>query len=277
MNNRYCAVVTTFSPDIFFKDRLKSIAQQVGLVIIVNDSGSSQSYKFKTLDNTIIIDNATNCGISFSLNVGVNEGIKRGYFHFITFDDDTFPIKEYVSTIDHFLNECNDDIGLVSLSRKHVHQIGEPISKKRTLITSGCYFSYDTYKLVNGFNEDYFIDIVDHEFSRKVSLAGKEIIEINKFGMEHSVGTAQELNILGNHIIVYNHSPFRLYYQIRNSLVFFSDYYKKDFLFSLAILSHIPRIILKAALFESNRRERLAYCSLGLKDAFIRKMGKLRN
>ncbi len=277
MNNRYCAVVTTFSPDTSFKSRLKAIAQQVGLVIIVNDSGNSKHHEFRALDNTIIIDNATNRGISFSLNVGVNEGVRRGYLHFITFDDDTFPIKEYVSTIDLFLNRNHDDIGLVSLSRKRVHHVEEPISKKRTLITSGCYFSYDTYKLVNGFNEDYFIDIVDHEFSRKVLLAGKEIIEINKFGMEHSVGDAHELNILGYHIIVYNHSPFRLYYQIRNSLVFFLDYYKKDFLFSLAIVSHIPRIIIKAVLFESNRRERLAYCTLGLKDALIRKMGKLKD
>jgi len=82
-------------------------------------------------------------------------------------------------------------------------------------------------------------------------------------------------DIFGLSITVYNHLPFRLYYQVRNPCLFFKFNHKSDFLLSSYLLLNPVRILMKTLFFEVNKLIRLKYIFIAFNDVFLGKTGKL--
>lgn len=276
------AVVTTFSPGNSLLINLQRISGQVGLVIVVDDSGSgsqAEHVDISKIPNLRYLVNETNIGIAAALNKGVENAVAQGFDWVITLDDDTLVSETYVPDVLEFI-QANQlpNVGLVACSRGNAKQAdkGADFFIKRNLITSGSVFSVEAFRKVGGFDESMFIDLVDFDFCTKLRKIGCRSVLLNKPGMEHKVGNSFEVNLAFMHFVVYNHAPFRLYYQIRNAFIFWRKHFAFDPVLSMYIFLDVFRLPLKALLFERTKLKRLRYLGYGLIDGLMGRGGRMR-
>lgn len=278
---KIAAVVTTFKPDGSILGNLKRIATQVRLVILVDDTGQAAGATtpdFSKINNLLYIKNKANIGIAASLNEGVKRAAEEGFNWIIALDDDTLVSETYIEDVFEFIQGNQlPDIGLVACSRGAggwaAARKEEKFFIKRTLITSGSVFSVDVFRRVDGFDEKFFIDLVDFDFCTKIRKIGRNIVLLNKYGMDHKVGNSQMKNFAFLKFVIYNHAPFRLYYQIRNVFFFVKRHFTFDPLLSAYIFLDVFRLPLKALMFEREKLNRLSYLAAGLLDGLIGRMG----
>lgn len=278
------AVVTTFEQGSSLLVNLQRISGQVGLVIVVDDSGKgspAEHIDISKIPNLHYLVNANNIGIAAALNRGVESAAAQGFDWVITLDDDTLVSETYVSDLLEFI-QANQlpNVGLVACSRGNAKygstQAEADFFTKRNLITSGSVFSVENFRRVGGFDESMFIDLVDFDFCTKLRKIGCSIVLLNKPGMEHKVGNSFEVNLAFMHLVVYNHAPFRLYYQIRNAFTFLRKHFAFDPVLSMYIFLDVFRLPLKALLFEREKLKRLRYLGFGLIDGLMGRRGRMR-
>ncbi len=281
--NKVAAVVTTINAGESLGKNLARIAEQVHVVIIVDDSGDSaraSDTNWAGIGNAVVLRNVDNLGIAAALNRGIAQASEMGCDWVITLDDDTLVSKSYIADVFSFLQtDAPSSPGLVACSRDS----GNPLpvlqqrgfKLKRTLITSGCVFELGTFQDIGGFDEGLFIDLVDFDFCTKLRKSGRSPILLDKVGMDHRVGNSRTVHVLGQRIVVYNHSPFRLYYQMRNVFLFARKHLAFDPLLSIYLLLDIFRLPLKTLFFEQEKRARLFYLATGMQDGLLGRSGRL--
>lgn len=279
---KVAAVVTTFKADKSIIPNLDRIAKQVELVIVVDDSGDWSRESILDCDemtNAVVIHNEGNLGIAAALNRGVIHAELMGCDWVISLDDDTLVSTTYIDDVIAFLQTgIVASIGLIACARNEGLKASIKINDytlKRNLITSGCVFSIKKFHEVGGFDENLFIDLVDFDFCTRLRKSGSVIVQLNKVGMDHRVGNSKEIRFLAMKVVVYNHSPFRLYYQMRNLFLFAKKHLVFDPLLSLYLMLDVIRLPLKALLFEQDKEARLFYLAVGLKDGLFCRGGKL--
>ncbi|MDC6449533.1 glycosyltransferase [Pseudomonadales bacterium] len=282
MENNVFGIMTTFCPAYSAVENAISIAKQCQRLVIVDDTGLGKgglniniSEELQHIKNIVILANEDNSGIAVALNIGVRYAINNGADYIVTFDDDTEVCDSYVrQCLDFYMNNTCE-IGAVSLARgaSFIEGKGSAVSK-RVLITSGMFVNSAIYENNDLIPEDYFIDLVDFYTSFKIRGLGYKIYVLDSVGMIHSVGHSESHNFLSS-FKIYHHAPFRLYYQLRNSIFFARDFWKLDTVFCSYILLDIVRIPLKAMFFEANKIERLTYCVRGIYDGVLSRKGKL--
>lgn len=287
VSNDICAVITTFHPESSFRSRIEVVLKQVGYIVVINDSGSDTFFdtSFDGYKNITYLKNKSNLGIAKSLNKAINQAIKIGYRWILTLDDDTLISATYTSELLNFYNTTKiENIGIISLSRNSTINseddgkqlvCSNKINLKRSIITSGSFFNSEVFEEVQGFDDSFFIDLVDFDFCTKLRKKNYKIIQLSKIGMKHKVGNSRIYSIFGFHIVIYNHLPFRLYYQIRNSLAFSKKHICFEPILSIYILFDIFRLPIKAILFENQKKIRIKYLFYGLWDSLRGKMGKV--
>lgn len=280
------AVMTTFDPAPAVARNLRQIAAQVKTVIVVDDSGrgaAAAMIESAGLTGLVLLLNEHNLGIAASLNRGVAEAAARGCRWVITLDDDTLVSERYVRDVLDFLDSHADAaLGMVACRRQHdgdsnaTWRQGDemPFREKRNLITSGCVFGVATHDAVGGFDESLFIDLVDFDFCIRLRKAGRKIIELERVGMMHTVGASRRVRLSGLALTVYNHAPFRLYYQARNAILFAGKHWRFDPLLCSVLLLDLVRLPLKAIVFESQKLRRLRYVVAGILDGLRRRGGR---
>lgn len=281
------AVVTTFSPESAIVRNLRQIASQVTRVIVVDDSGKGAAtavIESAGLANLVLLVNEKNLGIAAALNRGVAEAAARGSGWVITLDDDTLVSERYVQDVFDFMDQHPDmPVGVVACGRQRegsgntAGHLGEdtPFREKRNLITSGCVFEIATHDAIGGFDERMFIDLVDFDFCIRLRKSGRKVIELARVGMMHTVGASRTSRLLGCALTVYNHAPFRLYYQARNAILFSSKHWRFDPLLCSVLLLDIVRLPLKAIVFESEKWRRLRYVVTGALDGLRGRGGRV--
>ncbi|MGB5118797.1 MAG: glycosyltransferase [Providencia rettgeri] len=267
MKSKLVAVVTTFDPDFTLIERLKLLCEQnINSIILIDDSGvgSIEQYvsELKNL-GIIVIKNNSNLGIAASLNVGFEKAIELKADFVLTLDDDSGLSTAYVDILMSFLidnsNKKTVACGVIEnepFLKVEKNSINTP---KRNLITSGCIYPVSVISDIGFFNEDFFIDLVDFEFCTRLRRSGYSLFEIPEAKMTHTIGSSFVIVFLGIDVIIYNHNPFRLYYQIRNVYLYIYKYLLKDPIYCAYLLLNVLKTLLKIIFFESNKLTRLKF------------------
>jgi len=277
------AVVTTFQRSESLRLHLERIVEQVEVVVIVDDSGDpsrQEGVTFTGMEKSIVLRNEDNLGIAAALNRGIAQAGAMGCNWIITLDDDTLVSSTYLADVFQFVQTgAPPNAGLIACSREGIEPsaLQEPSGyrTKRTLITSGCVFEFRTFQEVGGFDEAMFIDLVDFDFCTRLRRSGRSLIQLNKAGMAHRVGSARTLRVMGLTIVVYHHAPFRLYYQMRNVFLFARKHLGFDPVLSLYLLLDVVRLPIKALFFEHHKRARFFYLATGLLDGLRGRGGRV--
>ena len=111
-------------------------------------------------------------------------------------------------------------------------------------ITSGNLVNMKIYNAVGGYNEEYFIDCIDFDFSLRVRRAGYKIFKDPAALLFHELGEKNHLPKLYKKYYAL-HSPLRRYYMFRNFLFLARKYLFSDFSFIFKLfLLHVILFVL---------------------------------
>jgi len=104
------------------------------------------------------------------------------------------------------------------------HGGSHPTHEVAFCITSGSLIDVALWARVGGFDEDLFIDHVDHDYCLRSRAAGFSIVRREDAILHHHTGSLREIRLLGLKRTISMHSPDRLFYMIRNGFLLRARY-----------------------------------------------------
>jgi rhamnosyltransferase len=291
-NSSVVGVVSAFNPDRENVENIAWLLKYVTRVVVVDDGSSADVddvlAQIRALGADVLrLD--SNSGIARALNTGIKHARETWDPEWIvTMDQDSRFSGDYIAaalaaveaspgraSIGMVCAESHNHVPLPLLPRQGEPEVFDPM-------TSGSLVHSSTFDRIGYFNEDYFIDCVDSEFNARIRESGLRTLAAPGCNLEHSLGNARPMTLLGWHarlgakkLVIYYHSPFRVYYITRNSIVMARTYFWKQPAWVLRrlymeIQSHVVRFA-----FGPNRRKHAIAAVCGVRDALRNRMGRI--
>lgn len=250
------------------------------LVVVDNSTKYSDvQEELKRLSKVVYLNEHGNLGIAKALNEGLNYLSDQDLDIALTMDQDSkFPIKkaeEILKLVNQYISEYAI-VGLRYKNDKNTYQKPTEIFDVNYWITSGNFVRLSDFKKVGGFQEDLFIDSVDHEFCHQLILHHKRIGILRDYCLDHTIGNpGTMIHMFGTYFpLSSNHSAIRYYYRFRNLYYLYhldKPFYRKIYLKEFCI--NIPRIVL----FDSERKKKISYIKKAIQDGKKGKLGPIDN
>ncbi len=262
-------------------DRLRLMVDCVYIV----DNGSSTYSKdllaSKSTDSKVkILFLPENYGIGKALNLALEYAHNHNYKWFITFDQDSMPSLNMIKKNLEFQHAHRNSIcftpRLVTARDFETNNSEFSNSIVSYAITSGNMIAVDLALKIGGYDEIYFVDCVDFEFSLRLRRYGYEIFRVGSAQMAHGVGDETSVPKFLRKFYT-RHSALRRYYQYRNIVFICKSYlfFFPGFCLKLLIGQFIQTFML--IVLENNRFENIQNIFLGLRDGILGRGGKLRS
>lgn len=261
-NESCCAIFVTYNPDTSLIANISSILEQTSEVVVIDNASNSDSQKtlsnlFKDKKIKLILNNH-NHGIAHALNQGVKYAILCEYQWILTFDQDSLAPPNYLNTLlsTYYSIENRDSVAIVapvyvtdvrtiSFSNT-LSKSSETYNEVETTMTSGNLIDTKIFSVVGWFNEDFFIDFVDHEYCLRLRDLRFRIIESSQALLQHSLGSSSTHYFFGLSIVTTNHNSIRRYYKYRNMISLLKTYpfNRLSLLIVRALLSEPTKILI---------------------------------
>lgn len=290
--NSVVAIIITYNVGNDFKKRVRKLKGKVDEIVVVDNGSKEETINMlNELKNDLtVIYLKSNKGIAFALNEGIKYSIKKGYKWILTLDHDSIVTDNMIENMlicyEGLSDELKEKVAMLvpihieekSYNDSEVKQNGtNKYTEVLTEITSGALTKSDIYNNIAMYDENLFIDLVDHDYCLKLNKNGFKILQVNSAILIHNLGESIKKNILGLTITPTNHSPVRRYYMTRNRMYIWKKY-KDDF--PKWVLSDKRKFItenLKIILFEENKIEKFKYIKRGIIDYKNNIFGKFNN
>lgn len=278
--SKVAGVVVLYNPEQEVLQNVISYAKQVDELYIIDNSEEKNLIKdeLRPLPNIKFLFNECNIGIAAAINKAAIEAINNDNHFLLTMDQDSQISPDLVKKMIHEF-EKNKTIGLIAPFVVHLKNPKLSLNHKLETITiamtSGSILSLDAFKKIGGYQEDLFIDYVDHEYCLRLKLFGFQVLQLNSVYVYHKLGNIDSRFFLFKKVFPTNHSPLRLYYRTRNRFYvrnkygeFFPEYIKRD---KIVFLKEVVKILL----FEKNKIKKVKMIIKGYIDYKKDKFGKL--
>lgn len=217
-------LVVLYKPNNQMLENVIKISNYVDNLVIVDNSEDNIDY-FENADNIIYKKMDNNVGLAKAFNVGFTFFIDNCFDWVVYFDQDTniddkmkknyFDKIEYKSNVAVYTPQYEID-------RKKKPILTEEFANVKWTMTSASIFNVKIFSKIGGFDERYFLDVVDYEYCLKAIKNGFLIVKYCGYSFKHCPGITKESKILK---YKYGYmSPLRFYYQIRNLKLLKSEY-----------------------------------------------------
>jgi rhamnosyltransferase len=143
-----------------------------------------------------------------------------------------------------------------------------------TSMTSGALMPAWIFDKIGLFASEYFIDLVDCEYSLRIRAAGYLLADSREAVLLHTAGNPKRISFLGFSFQPSYHSPMRRYYISRNRVVVYLKYFKKFPRWTLHSMYESFRETIKCLVAEQNRPRKFRNFLLGTWDGLTGRMGK---
>lgn len=270
------AVVTLYFPTQTVIDNIQSYLHTVDTLYVVNNSGTETAIEeqLTRLPNTVLLHSGENLGIAKALNLGLREAKKDQYIWLLTMDQDTaFEPDKLERYLDNFKRvKERPELAIVAplyTSQLMAENEEYPYEEKETVITSANIVTIDRALDAGGFDENLFIDEVDHAFCFALKERNYTILQDTTVQVNHSIGTPYKNN---NKIKLY--PPFRLYYMVRNYLYLRKKYLDTHPLFFKKRDRYLIGFFFRQLWFGGSLLQRVSYMWRGLQDYRKKSFGK---
>lgn len=280
---KLAGTVILYHPDEGLIDRIKTYIDIVGMLYVVDNTANASITLRKKLDGDqkiIYLHDGENKGIAARLNQVSTIAIKNGYSALLTMDQDSSfdsnVAKEYINCVSNCTFYGNTAMfGVEFLQQTNLSECtAEKVSE---LITSGSILNLDLFEMIGGFDENLFIDYVDHEYCYRTITKGYSIIKFNNIFLIHKIGeTTQKRSPVSLKYTERSlHSSIRIYYMVRNYL-YVKSKYNASFHKELKIQQKSILTRIKNKLLYNNERIKLIKLIFrAFKDYKKGKMGKI--
>jgi len=228
-NTHIAAVVVLYHPDYSVYQNIQTYISYVDKLYIVDNSENESplTKKLSTYPKSTVLHRGKNIGIAQALNLALIEAKKDNYDWLMTMDQDSFfqsgQLKKYIKDCCH---QAYSKVALFSPQHnaKFAIKDGDNVfSKQLTVMTSANIINVDKILAIGSYDENLFIDEVDHELGLRLNQMGLEILRNDTVYVSHSLGILYSEKY---HIRVY--PPIRIYYMIRNYL-YLKNKYRNSF------------------------------------------------
>jgi len=281
MDSKIAAVVTFYFPHSSVIQNIKSYAGSIDKLFVVDNSETSDNQivqRLKSINNVLYLPQHENKGIAFALNLASELAIQEGYEYLLTMDQDGVASPDMVKK----LIQCFSlDKKIAVVSAFHHFEVGRKsinrpsgCNQTLTVMTSGNIININILKKIGGFNNDLFIDYVDHDFCLRLNRAGYKVFICNSAILKHNLGEIKQKFFFSRKVYPTNHSPIRMYYRTRNRFYVykknqdhFADYIRND---KMAFIKEILKIII----YEKNKLLKIKMIIIGYSDYRKNKFGK---
>ena len=263
------AVTVLYGPDADVFNSVASYATQVGKCFLVDNSPEPLSdATFGRLDSGWFAYEhlGTNVGSAAGLNYGIRAAQREGYRFALLMDQDSGCRPDMVKELlEVYLTQepnrppvalvcpvyCNDP---TSVPGEKGGQVDVELC-----ITSGSLIDVKIWQSLSGFDEQLFVDYVDHDYCLKVRASGCRIVRCGSAHLDHHTGKLRQIGLgrFGRAISV--HNPERLFYMTRNGFVLRARYGRQFPEIHSLVRRRIAAQALKSLMFGPERRRRLSF------------------
>jgi rhamnosyltransferase len=282
-----CAVVVTYHPDAVVLKNLSAIRPQVqGLLVVDNGSSEERRNHLRRGAREVgftLIENGDNLGIATALNIGAKWAQSEGYTWLALFDQDSTAPPDFIDTMcrAYDTNSRRERVALL-VPRYIDSRLGTPLppiyadnGSLQVAMTSGSLMPIAIFSQEGWFEESLFIDGVDYEYCLRLRSNGYSVEECTEAVLLHAPANFTEYRVNGSRLFVTsNYSAERRYYRDRNKIWLMRKYCRRYPAFFLSTLSNSVTDCLKILLVEKDKRRKVFYMALGVRDGLLGRMGK---
>jgi rhamnosyltransferase len=277
MNVEYImAVVVSYNGRESTRRTILALSGQVGHIHIVDNGSEADSLEILdslAREHGVSINRlGENRGIGHALNLGVAYAKKIGCTWLLTMDQDSTVdnglIKAYQSAVqlDHRVASLSPRIG------KKWSDSDPKYVNVHSAITSGNLVNISVFEKIGLYDEGFFIDCIDFDFSLRLRRAGYKLLRVQNTEMQHQLGEPRHLPAYVTKFYA-QHSAARRYYQARNYFYLAERHFFRfpAFIIKMGIL----RILLFVLIGVFDQDPRDSYCAIarGLRDYVGRRNG----
>ena len=286
------AVVSVFNPTTDAVSNIRWLLRYVPHVVVVNDGSTAAVEPVLAQIEELgaeVLSLEVNSGIATALNTGIKAARERWSPEWVvTMDQDSRFTGDYIrqaleseegsqsrETVAMICAQLHNGVPLPVLD-------GEPEAEVFDPMQSGTLIRVTALDRLGYLDESLFIDCVDSEFNARARSAGLRAIAGQGCNLEHSLGDARPLRVLGWHarlgqkrLFVHYHAPFRVYYITRNSLVMGRRYFRQQPRWVLRRMTMEFQSMAVRLVYGPNRRKHALATVTGIRDALRGRMGKI--
>ena len=270
MKIKLAGMVTLYNPTNQDIKNIDSYINDIDILYIVdNTEGKSNKHKLPKSKKIKYIFNNENKGVGYALNYACELSIKNGYKYLLTMDQDSKFEKGALKKLKEVVEK--EDMSKYSIvvpwhnTKLKMKKLTLGYDYPETTMTSGNILNLDVWQEVGGFEEDFFIDGIDIEYSFKTRKKGYKILRVNSVDMEHNLGDIKYKKIFNRDIVVSNHNYLRKYYIIRNNH-YINDKYKDYSPYLCSSLVSFKRDLFTIIMYEKDKYKKIRSMIRGYKD-----------
>lgn len=244
MSTRVGAVVVLYRADAAeVRGLLEAVRAQVDRVVLVANGPSGRvDLAWDELASEggepVRLELEENLGLAAAQNEGLRWLLAEGHGRLLLLDQDSRPGPSMVARLEEALDA--EENAVAAGPRYHDRRTGQlgyfvrwswtgvqrvepgpgsqPVSVD-FLIASGSLLRAEALREVGFMDEELFIDHIDTEWCLRATHAGRCLLGVGEARLEHAIGGEVRRIWLGRWRHVSHHSPLRLYFNLRNSLL----------------------------------------------------------
>lgn len=174
----------------------------------------------------------SNVGTAGALNCLLDEAADQGREWLLYLDQDSEPGPGFVARMLEVAGGVDDTVALVGsrvVHREHhdpSRDLVQRVEPTRFLISSGTAMRVSALRGLGGYDERFFLDLVDREMCLRVRRAGLQIVEDQGRTIEHDIGVGSRA-VLGGRIHISKHPWWRRRLMWQNSIMLSRRYVRQ--------------------------------------------------
>ncbi|MCI6583988.1 MAG: glycosyltransferase family 2 protein [Mobiluncus porci] len=298
-NNRVWAIGVAYNPDQARLTRtIESLLPQVERVLIVDNTPDptpalKEYWRSWVARGVAVVAVGKNLGIAAAQNLGARRALRGGAAALLFFDHDSVFASDYVATIQEAYGRLVGDVGALgglAFDAREADSANRDVLAYRDtswgprrwadaalrlhevlpaafLIASGLYVPRQTWERVGPMNAEMFIDHVDLEWSARAKAKGCGTYLVAGATIDHQLGD-EVVKLPGRAQVVHVHTPFRVYYLVRNTVWLIRGLAPITPTWRIGYLIWLTKYIAFNLVFVPNRLERAKKILKGLRDGF---------
>lgn len=251
-------VIVTYNPNIVLLSKnINAVTDQVDKLLIV-DNGSENIKEIKLLSEKFgfeLIWFGVNLGIAKALNKGMEFFDLKNYEWALTLDQDSVLEKNTVkklTELDEFNQPKTAILAARFIDKQQTYSYHEQnVVENVYTITSGGLVRISAWKIVQGFDEQLFIDNIDNDFNQRLTGVGYRVMQANQVTFQHSLGYPVHNRPIWRKLLGIkksasptDHPAFRQYYISRNGIIMAKRYFNPSFIQILRVIANTRQIFL---------------------------------
>lgn len=288
----FCIGLTLYNPSEEEIMNIYNYYNSVEKIYIYDNSENTSSHILRiidSMDKVYYFKSNQNDGLSRAFNYMCKQAVQQGFDFICLLDQDSiFMESDMLKIVNEIQKNKEDDVAIYAphieyisnktdMNKKTTEKNRQKDNKVKVIdwaITSGSFVSLSIYSKTSGFDENYFIDRLDYDYSIMVRTLGYRILQVQESNLYQFLGDQVD-NI--TNFTIFEHNPLRHYYIMRNRLYYYNKNIENFGILRLlfTIYSSSLKHVFSIILFETDKSNKLKMVYRGIKDYKKRKLQKI--